>query len=100
MVDTAESMGPRAFEFEGYRLDCTRRLLLDPDGRPVDLPTKSFDTLVYFLEHPGVVIDRETLLAAVWPRTVVEENNLSQAVAALRRTLGARSILTIPRQTT
>jgi TolB-like protein len=34
------------------------------------------------------VVGKEELLSAVWPRVVVEENNLNQAVAAIRRALG------------
>jgi DNA-binding winged helix-turn-helix (wHTH) protein/TolB-like protein len=87
-----------AFEFGGFRLDRRRRLLADPAGRPIRITPKAFDTLVYLLQHPGVVVDRSVLLEAVWPRQVVEENNLSQAVAALRRVLGAGFIVTVERQ--
>lgn len=89
---------PRYFEFEGFRLDRGRRLLVDAAGEPVGLTTKAFDTLVYFLQHPGEVIDRATLLDAVWPNAVVDENNLSQAIAVLRRALGQELIITVARQ--
>jgi TolB-like protein/DNA-binding winged helix-turn-helix (wHTH) protein/tetratricopeptide (TPR) repeat protein len=93
-----DSPTPNVFEFGGFRLDRRRRLLTDPAGQPVRATPKAFDTLVYFLEHPGVVIDRSVLLEAVWPKAVVEENNLSQAVAALRRVLGDGFIATVERQ--
>jgi len=53
------------------------------------------------VQHPDKIINKDTLIAAVWPNTIVEENNLNQAVAAVRKTLGEipdkhRFILTIP----
>ncbi|NIP89026.1 MAG: hypothetical protein GWN84_08730, partial [Gammaproteobacteria bacterium] len=50
----------------------------------------------YLLEHAGEPVPRKTLLEALWPDTVVEENNLTQAVSALRRTLGKGHIATLP----
>ena len=46
-------------------------------------------------------LDKSTLMAAVWPKAVVEENNLNQHISALRRVLGERPdehhfIVTIP----
>lgn len=86
------------FEFDGLQLDRRRRSLTDVDGNEIDVTPKAFDALVYFLERPGQVLDRATLLDALWPDTVVEENNLSQAVAALRRALGEGFIVTVPRR--
>ena len=86
------------FEFGEFVLDRRRRLLHRVDGGPVAVHAKAFDTLLYFLEHPGQVVDRSTLIEALWPDTIVEENNLNQAVAALRRVLGEGYILTVPRR--
>jgi TolB-like protein/DNA-binding winged helix-turn-helix (wHTH) protein len=83
------------FAFGGFQLDRRRRLLIDARGAPVHITAKAFDTLVYLLEHPGQVIDRAALLQALWPNTIVEENNLSQAVASLRRLLGDGFIVTV-----
>ncbi len=79
------SEGSRIYEFGDYRVDAIRRVLTDDNGNRIEVTGKAFDALIYFLEHPGVVIDRSTLLGALWPDTVVEENNLNQAVAVLRR---------------
>lgn len=91
------SSGQR-FEFGGFRLDARRRALVDGRGEPVAVTAKAFDALLYLVEHPGQVIERATLLDAIWPNAVVEENNLSQVVAALRRTLGDGFIATVPRR--
>ncbi len=90
--------GSQIYEFGSYRVDTVRRVLTDGSGKRVELTGKAFDALVYFLRHPGIVIDRSTLLDALWPDTVVEENNLNQAVAALRRALGHDYITTVPRR--
>jgi TolB-like protein/DNA-binding winged helix-turn-helix (wHTH) protein len=93
---------PAAYEFGDFRLDVRQRLLLTrADGHPLPLTSRAFDTLIFFLEHPGELLDKATLMAAVWPKLVVEENNLNQSISLLRRVLGERPeehrfIVTIP----
>jgi TolB-like protein/DNA-binding winged helix-turn-helix (wHTH) protein/cytochrome c-type biogenesis protein CcmH/NrfG len=77
-----------SYEFGGFRLDPRRRLLLGADEAPIEIPSRAFDLLIYLVEHPGDVLEKSTLLKAVWPTTVVEESNLSQAIFLLRRALG------------
>ncbi len=76
------------YEFEGYRLDPGRRRLSDPGGRPVALRAKVFDTLRVLVERAGEPVSKSELLEAVWASSVVEENNLNQAISALRQALG------------
>src|SRR5579859_1859537 len=93
---------PSAYEFGDFRLEVGKRLLLlRATGRTLPLSARAFDTLLFFLEHPGELLDKFTLMAAVWPKVVVEENNLNQHISALRRLLGERPdehrfIVTIP----
>jgi DNA-binding winged helix-turn-helix (wHTH) protein/tetratricopeptide (TPR) repeat protein len=89
------SSSPTAFEFDGFRLDRRRRQLRNASGARVQVTAKAFDALVFFLEHPGEVVERSTLMEALWPRAVVEENNLNQVVAGLRRAIGGGVIATI-----
>ena len=89
------------FVFEGFRLDPAQRRLFAPDGSPLELPSRAFDVLLYMVERPGDLLEKSSLLKGVWPSTVVEESNLSQAIFALRRALGDttsehRFIATIP----
>jgi TolB-like protein/DNA-binding winged helix-turn-helix (wHTH) protein len=82
---------PVAYEFGDFRVDVRQRLLLlRGDGRSLPLSSRAFDTLLFFLEHPGELLDKSTLMAAIWPKVVVEENNLNQHISALRRVLGER----------
>ena len=83
------------YEFDGYRLDPARRSLTQADGAEVKLTGRRFDTLVYLVEHAGEVVDRDAIVHAVWPRRVVEDNNLNQAIAVLRRLLGEQHIVTV-----
>ncbi|HEX8000579.1 MAG TPA: winged helix-turn-helix domain-containing protein [Pyrinomonadaceae bacterium] len=88
------------YEFGPFRVDTLKRLLLR-EGQPVPLTAKAFDTLVTFVQHSGQDLDKDELMRTVWPDTVVEENNLTQNVSALRKALGEnksehRYIVTIP----
>lgn len=91
-----------AYEFGEFHVDATQRLLRTrSDGEPVPLTSKAFETLLYLVEHPGELVDKTTLMKAVWPNVVVEENNLNQSISALRRALGEtalehRFIVTVP----
>ena len=88
-------------QFHGYRLDMVRRQLVDPDGAPVQLMPKAIETLVHLVLNAGQTVTKDELLRSVWPDTVVEENNLTQNISALRRAFGEklgehRFIVTIP----
>ena len=90
------------YEFGEFHVDAVQRLLRSSaDGEPVPLTSKAFETLLYLVEHRGELIDKTTLMKAVWPNVVVEENNLNQSISALRRALGEsalehRFIVTVP----
>ncbi len=89
------------FEFDGFRLDPARRLLTRGKGEPIPLMPKAFDTLLFLVENSGRVIEKDELLSEIWADTVVEENNLTQNISALRRVFGEkpgeqRFIVTIP----
>jgi DNA-binding winged helix-turn-helix (wHTH) protein len=87
-------------EFGPFRLDPAERLLLR-DGQPVPLTPKAFDLLLYLVDRPGRLVEKQSLITAVWPDTIVEEGNLASTVSALRKALGddgdgARLIATVP----
>jgi predicted ATPase len=42
-------------------------------------------------------VSKATLIERVWPRLIVDENNLPTQIASLRRVLGAGAIRTVPR---
>lgn len=73
--------------FGPFRLDAGERRLYR-DGIPIALTPKAFDLLLALVEAPGRLRTREALLSQLWPNTVVEENNLSWNISALRKALG------------
>lgn len=92
------SREPAIFAFGPFVLDRDRRLL-ERDGAAVAITPKAFDLLVVFAERGGEVVSKDELLAALWPDTAVEENNLTFQVSTLRKALGpegARCIATLP----
>lgn len=77
------------YVFGDFRIDTSSRQLCRDDGTPVPLTPKVFDTLLLLVENGGKVLGKEALIAAIWPNRIVEENNLTQNISALRRVLGA-----------
>jgi TolB-like protein/Tfp pilus assembly protein PilF len=88
---------PGAYQFGRFEVLPDRRQLLAA-GEPVTLGSRAFDLLVCMLENRGGVVDKDKALAAAWPGLVVEENNLSVQVSALRKVLGPAAIATVPRR--
>src|SRR6516165_1658847 len=87
------------YEFRPFRLDATDHQLFR-EGVPLPLTPKALDTLLILLQNSGRTLEKDELMKAVWPDTIVEENNLTQNVSALRRVLGQdfRFIQTMPRR--
>lgn len=75
------------FEFGSFQADPAERLLRR-QGEPVPLTPKVFETLILLLENAGRVVEKERMLAALWPDTVVEEANLTRNISRLRKALG------------
>ena len=71
------------------------KILIDPQkfevkvaGENVDLPPKEYQILKYLLEHPGVVVTRKLLLAAVWGDDMyITERVIDNRVKNLRKKL-------------
>ena len=89
------------YEFDNFRMDMAKRRLLR-DGEIVPLAPKVFETLLVLVEQNGQLVEKDELMAKVWHDVVVEENNLTQNISALRKILGAGNtnghyIVTVPR---
>ena len=89
------------YEFGDFQLDSAKRRLLRLDGTPIPLTPRVFDTLLYMVEHHDSVLDKERIMEAVWPDSIVEENNLAQAISKLRQVFGETPgshsyIMTVP----
>jgi TolB-like protein len=91
---------PDNYEFGEFRIEVSKRQLLCK-GRAVPLTPKVFDTLLHLVQNGEKVVEKDALMQAIWPDTLVEENNLNQNISTLRRLLGEsrgenRYIVTVP----
>lgn len=91
----AVELQPVRFRFDGFELRPSLRQVL-ADGTPLAIGARAFDLLLALVEHRDRVLSHDELLALCWPGLVVEENNLRQQVAALRRALGPEVVVTVP----
>ncbi len=87
------------YQFGPFCLNAGERVLLR-DGRLVPLPPKALSTLLVLVRNMGHVVEKEVLMAEVWPDEDVEEGNLAQHICTLRKALGENPnyIETIPRR--
>jgi DNA-binding winged helix-turn-helix (wHTH) protein len=87
-------------EFEGYAIDRTRWQLSWCD-EPLPLNRKTFDLLLYLVDHADRVVGKDELLRMLWPESFVEESNLTQHIFLPRKALsrhesGTKIIETVP----
>lgn len=73
--------------FGPFALDAAQRVLLQGNV-PLQLTPKEIDVLVVLVEHHGDIVDKGALLQTVWKGVCVEECNIAQQIASLRRILG------------
>ena len=93
---------PRAvYRFDRFVLDLARGALLAPDGAELPLRPKSFALLRLLVENAGCLLDRDTIMRAVWPDVFVTDDSITQCVRDVRRALGdeaGRLLRTVPRR--
>ena len=102
MADSAKTAAPR-YGFGDFVLDRSQQEVRRLDGSVLSLSPRLFNALLLFVEHAGELLDKESLMRALWPGLVVDENSLSQVVSSLRRALAddpvaSRYIQTVPRR--
>jgi DNA-binding winged helix-turn-helix (wHTH) protein len=90
------------YRFGEFTLDANQKVLLR-EGKPLPLAPKVLETLLTLVQNGGRIIEKEDLMARLWPDTYVEESNLTYTIVQLRKTLGddarhPRYIETIPKR--
>jgi len=84
-------------ELGRFQIDLELRTLWR-DGERVPLGSRAFEILAIVAKAEGRLVTKDELMDAVWPDTIVEENNIQVHLSALRKILGADRdlILTVP----
>ena len=84
-----EGREQRVLRFADLALDLTSRVASRGE-RPIELTTKEFELLAYFLRHPREVLSQEQILDRVWPGQFENESNVLHVyVGYLRNKLEA-----------
>jgi adenylate cyclase len=82
------------FLFDDFRLHRRGGGLFRRDERgqfvAMAIGSRALAVLGVLVEQPGDLVSRDQIITAVWPAMVVEDNNLSIQIAALRRVLDDR----------
>jgi predicted ATPase/DNA-binding winged helix-turn-helix (wHTH) protein len=86
---------PASVCFGHFELRPREGRLLD-GGVPVPLGGRAFDLLIALVERAGELVSRNELIERVWPGRIVEENNLSVQVNAVRKAIGGEWLKTVP----
>src|SRR5262245_26041739 len=76
----------KVLQFAGFALDADAARVSGPAG-PLPLRPKAFDVLTYLARHPGRVVTKDELIAAVWPNIFVTDNSLTQCISDIRAAL-------------
>jgi TolB-like protein/DNA-binding winged helix-turn-helix (wHTH) protein/tetratricopeptide (TPR) repeat protein len=88
------------YEFGPFRLDTGERRLTR-GGQLVPLTGKAFDLLTVLVRNSGRLLRKDELMTSLWPGRIVEENNLTVTMSALRKALlepkkGSHYVETVP----
>jgi DNA-binding winged helix-turn-helix (wHTH) protein/TolB-like protein len=91
---TAAALRARVEVIDKYRFDefelSPKRRILERAGRRISLTPKPLEILICLVERAGETVSKEQLFAEIWNGAAVEENNLTQYISALRKTLGEK----------
>jgi DNA-binding response OmpR family regulator len=75
---------PESFTFKGLHMD-SGSCRVTVDGRPVELSSREFKLLRFFIGHPGRVYSRDQLLDRIWgDESFVEPRTVDVHVSRLR----------------
>ena len=105
MADSALNPSLDAFQIANWIVDpALNQLRHQLSGDSRHLEPRLVKLLSHLARHQGKVVERDTLVEMLWPKVIVNENSLTQAVSELRKQLGSTSdpntnfIETIPKR--
>lgn len=87
------------YTFGPFALDVGSKVLTR-DDRVIPLTPKVYETLLLLLERDGGVLSKDVLMETSWPDTYVDEANITQNIAVLRKALGngQQYVETVPKR--
>jgi tetratricopeptide (TPR) repeat protein/DNA-binding winged helix-turn-helix (wHTH) protein len=93
--------GHHIYRLDGFEVDASQ-VCLKRDGEERHLRQKTFQVLLYLLEHRERLVTKDELIESIWADTAVTDNALEQCLAEIRKVLGddsrnPRFIKTVPR---
>lgn len=93
-----QTAAPAVLSYGSLTVDVERHEAFK-DGAGFALTPREFDVLVYFLQHPDVIIRKETLMAAVWGYDFMgETRTVDTHVQQVRKKAGLKDrLLTVPK---
>ena len=86
-MDAERSPGT-TYHFDRFVLSLVHGVLRSVDGTERPLRPKSFALLQLFVENAGQLLDRDSIMAAIWPDVFVTDDSITQCVGEIRRALG------------
>ncbi|CAE6844471.1 ATP-binding protein [Paraburkholderia nemoris] len=95
--DHTLNLATAVMELGRFQVDLGTRELRR-DGVAIPVGSRAFDILAVLVSAGGRLVTKDELLSAVWPQTIVEENNIQVQLSALRKILGPdrNLVLTVP----
>jgi adenylate cyclase len=75
------------YRFDRFILDPARGVLLSVEGREIALRPKAFTLLRLLVENAGRLLDRDTIMQAVWSDVIITDDGITQCVRDVRRAL-------------
>ena len=89
-----------AYRFDRFVLYPDRGVLLSAEGGEIALRPKALTLLRLLVENAGRLLDRDTIMRAVWSDVIISDDGITQCVRDIRRALAddAQRILRTVRQ--
>ena len=99
---TPTKTGPLIYHFDDVVVDC-EKFHIQKGDQTRTLSPRSFDLLVYLIEHRNRVVEKQELFEQVWKESFVTDNALTRAVKDIRRAIGdeadaPRYVETVPKR--
>ncbi|WP_420546743.1 response regulator [Curvivirga sp.] len=80
--------GPEIFQFADWKLDSTKRALIDTNDVTHPLSTAEYDLLYVFVTHPNMVLSRDQLLDLARGRDAIPfDRSVDNQISRLRKKL-------------